>query len=279
MNIGQEQVMRYIAHYKYLTLNLLEDLTGYHYQTVWEYSKYLLELKFVNKTNYGIGNAQQGRLSSIYYLTNKGATFLLEHTELEEYEIKHPSRNSIILTNDYFHRLNSVQTHISYDRFIKSQGYESLALHTYYDKGTGSQRSKSQKFQSATRLDFPDGSHIEPDLIAWYQTPTQDKLMFCIEVYNGNDTKRVLTQLYKLLKATQLGLAPLRYGHNKDNRILVIFEHESNMQAVVKKLSENTTLPNGIENYLFFNLTEKIRDNFGRKWLDIKYKHHDLQNL
>jgi hypothetical protein len=278
MNIGQEQVIRQIAHYKYLTLNLLEQLTDYHYQTVWEYSKYLSDLGFINKSNYGIGNAKQGRLSSILHLTNKGAKFLLEHTELEEHEVKHPSRNSIILTNDYFHRLNSVQTHISYDQFIKTHGYESLALHTYYDKGTGSQRSIKQKFQSATRLDFSDGTHIEPDLIAWYQKPDKKRLLFCIEVYNGHDTKRVITQLYKLLKATQLGLAPIRYGHDKDNRVLVIFEHESNMQAVLKKLSA-TTLPDGVERYLFFNLIERVSTDFGYKWLDLNYKQHNLHDL
>jgi DNA-binding MarR family transcriptional regulator len=281
MNITQEHIIRAIAKYKYCTQEQLNQFITLHYQTIYKHISTLVELNLIGKIRYAMPTGRGGSLQYLYHLTNKGARVVSESLRIPYEHIQVPSRNQIMVANDYFHRISTVNSQMSFDRWMNEQGLSEIFFITYFHKGTGSRRTPEQtgKFRSATCLEFPDESHIDPDVILMYEKQDNQKLLYCMEVFNGNDTKRVVTQLKKLLSAVGFGLPSKKYHHNKDSRILATFEHESNMQAVIKRFAEDTTLPKGVINYLFFNLAEKVHHNFGNDWLDLQQNKHNLNEF
>lgn len=281
MNITQEKIIRHIARYKYCTQSQLLKKIPVHYQTIYNHLSVLVELNLLNKIRYAPPMGKGGSLEHLYHLTSKGARVIAESLRINFEEIQVPTRNQIMVANDYFHRISTVNTYISFDNWIEQHKFNGLFFTSYFHRGTGSNRNPAVtgKFRSATCLEFPDGNHIDPDVIFMYEKPNGSRLLYCLEVFNGNDTKRVVEQLKKVLSAVKHGLPTKKYNHNKDSRILATFEHESNMQAVLKRLSEDSALPKGAEKYIFLNVAEKVHQDFGHKWLDIQYKQWDLSEF
>jgi len=238
----------------------------------------LVKMDLLGIIRYAIPLGKGGSLEYLYHLTTQGARAITESLRIPYEEIQVPTRNQIMIANDYFHRISTINTQMSFDNWIEKNEFNEVFFTTYFHKSTGSRRNPEQtgKFMSATCLEFENGSHSDPDVIFMYEKPNNGRFLYCLEVFNGHDTKRVIKQLKNLLSAVQQGLPTKKHNHNKDSRILSTFEHESNMQAVIKRLAEDITLPKGVEKYLFFNLAEKVHQNFGKNWIDLQNKFYDL---
>ena len=275
----QVNILLALAKYKYLTLGQFSVLEiGKDRSFIRKNLAVLRERKLTDRMTFGLVPSK-GKQEDIHYLTEKGAKEILQNFDLEADQVRHPSRSSTFFKNDYLHRVSTVDIMISFNQWADRNGYEIDFFETYFDK-VGSQRATDTGVQSKTRLDLPNGQSISPDGMIKYTTPG-NSFLFCLEVYNGKDTKRVTEQVRKLVYATFEGVPSEKYGHNKANRILIIFQYDSYKQTAIERIKNDPYLMQfeGLAGFLLFNSMELSKEDFGSSWSDLNGKKIDLDLL
>lgn len=263
----QTAILTSIAKYKYLTVNHFKALNiGSSDRLIRENLKILRDRKLTEKMSFGTIPIK-GRFQDLHFLTEKGAKMLIENLNLEPEEVKHPSRASTFFKNDYLHRVSTIDLMISFNQWTEKNDYIIDFFETYYDK-VGSQRATETGVQSRTRLDLPNGQNISPDAIIKYEANGKNYL-FCLEVYNGKDTKRVTEQIRKLTYATFEGIPSKKYNHDKTNRNLILFEFDEYKNYAIDRIKKDPYLNQfeGLEQLFFFASLETHKVDFGTNWL------------
>lgn len=280
----QERILLALARYKFLTVSQLYDCNAGVLNRIRDALALLRAKKLTDKYHFGgiSGVAYKGTVQDIHFLTAKGAKLILENFKLQPNEVKYPKSTNTFFRHDYYHRVATINAEIALEAWMQSHKAEKLFCCNYTDK-VGSQRNNNENekgtLRSETRLTFSDGKFIEPDIIFGYRKP-QKNYLYCLEIYNGKDTKRVIEQLTKLAQATDETLVADTFGYEVANRVLCSFEHESNMKAVIERIhNENIFKQNGIEKFFFFNLHESIKQDFGKNWLSINAEPHNLDDF
>lgn len=265
----QEQILQALAQYKFLTVRQMVKLGISTEQYIRVNLRLLREKKMIERQTQGI-QSRLGKSEDIHFLTLKGAKVIAESLDMELSEIHYPKGTATLFQHDYFHRVATINTKISFYQWATKRGYQVDFFHTYFDM-VGSVKSKDEKLRAKTFLQLTDGRHLIPDSIFKYTKGTSG-FLYCLEVYNGNSTKRVYEQLLKLLDGTFEGLATLKYNHNKANRNLIVFENESNMKAVINRIATSNEYRRfeSLEKFLYLTTLEAVQSDFGALW-------HDLQ--
>lgn len=272
----QTAILSSIAKYKYLTVNHFKALKiGSSDRLIRDNLKILRDRKLTEKMSFGTIPIK-GRFQDLHFLTERGAKMLIESLDLEPEEVKHPSRASTFFKNDYLHRVSTIDLMISFNQWAEKNGYIVDLFDTYFDK-VGSQRATETGVQSKTRFDLPNGKNISPDAVIKYEAKGKNYL-FCLEVYNGKDTKRVIEQIRKLTYATFEGIPSKKYNHDKTNRNLILFEFEDYKIYAIDRIKKDPYLSQfeGLEKVLFFSSIEAQKLDFGANWTDLNGK---IQNL
>lgn len=272
----QTAILSSIAKYKYLTVNHFKALKiGSSDRLIRDNLKILRDRKLTEKMSFGTIPIK-GRFQDLHFLTERGAKMLIESLDLEPEEVKHPSRASTFFKNDYLHRVSTIDLMISFNQWAEKNGYTIDLFDTYFDK-VGSQRATETGVQSKTRFDLPNGKNISPDAVIKYEANGKNYL-FCLEVYNGKDTKRVIEQIRKLTYATFEGIPSKKYNHNKTNRNLILFEFDDYKNYAIDRIKKDPYLSQfeGLEKVFFFSSIEAQKVNFGANWTDLNGK---IQNL
>jgi hypothetical protein len=275
----QTAILSSIAKYKYLTVNHFKALKiGSSDRLIRDNLKILRDRKLTEKMSFGTIPIK-GRFQDLHFLTERGAKMLIESLDLEPEEVKHPSRASTFFKNDYLHRVSTIDLMISFNQWAEKNGYTIDLFDTYFDK-VGSQRATETGVQSKTRFDLPNGKNISPDAVIKYEANGKNYL-FCLEVYNGKDTKRVIEQIRKLTYATFEGIPSKKYNHNKTNRNLILFEFEDYKNYAIDRIKKDPYLSQfeGLEKVLFFSSIEAQKLDFGANWTDLNGKSQNLSNL
>lgn len=125
---------------------------------------------------------------------------LLEYTDLEEEEILIPKGRATYFSQDYFHRKYTIDTQIAIHQEAKKQGMEVSFFVRYFDK-VGSARKGG--LTSLAKINIDSKNFIIPDGIFMIDRGGEQYL-YCLEIYNGKDTKRVVNQLKKHIRALEL---------------------------------------------------------------------------
>lgn len=273
----QEQALYKLSEYKFLTISQLADLLGSSPNWTRTQINKLIEIGVLGSTNYGV-IPQKGLLEKVYYLTPKGAKILSEDLGVEKEKIRYPI-GEVTFRHDYFHRFWTVNVHIALNKFIEANHGQLFTLLTYYDK-VGSQRKEGMTV--ATRLDFEDEEkkkvHINPDMLAGYFINSKPYL-FAIEIYNGKDTKRVIEQVKKVFIAIYEGATIPKFPEKKSCRLLLVFEHESILQATLQRIKTILSDFEDPESVIFANTSEGIKKDFGTNWIDLSGKKIDFKYL
>lgn len=275
----QLKILLALAKYKYLTISQFHRLEiGKDKEFIRKNLALLRDRKLADRMTFGL-IPTKGKFEDIHFLTEKGAKELLANTHLVPDQVRHPSRSSTFFKNDYLHRVSTVETIIAFNQWADHQNYQIDFFETYFDK-VGSQRASKEGIKNKTRLDLPNGQNISPDGVIQYTTQN-NSFLYCIEVYNGKDTKRANEQIRKLIYATFEGIPSTKYGHNKANRNLIIFEHESYMKTAIERISKDPYLAqfDGLERFLLFNTTQQVKTDFGGGWADLNGVLVDLMSL
>lgn len=212
-----------------------------------------------------------GRLEDVYYLTNWGVKFLIENLDYEREDIRYPIGKSSLFFRDYFHRLYTIDFHIEYEDWANKNDYEILFFHTYFDK-VGANRGKSKnKLQALTKIELNEGKdYIIADAISMFESPER-KYLFSLEVYNGKDTKRIVKQLKKHIIALSEGKPSLQYNFKRGSKVIVIFELESTMKAVIERLNQDDEFE-GFDDYFLFKTIDNLKKDFFNHWFNLKFK-------
>lgn len=125
---------------------------------------------------------------------------LLEYGDLEENEVLVPKGKSTLFTQDYFHRKMTIDFQIAITLESEKQGMSVPFFDRYFDK-EGSARNGS--LTSIARISLGKTAFIVPDVVFLLEQG-ENQYFYCGEIYNGKDTKRVVTQLKKHVRALEM---------------------------------------------------------------------------
>lgn len=270
----EEGILKYLAHYKYMTLGQLIklDVGGKTYTST--RLKKLREAGFVGVSQYGgvYKSGGGGRAENINYLLPKGAKFLAENNnDFNIDKIHYPKNIDGIFRNDYFHRISTVNTQISFELWAKRLGYDVLFFDTYFHKlGSAKTAKDDNPLRSITRITFADNSFIEPDAI-FAANAENKKYFFCLEVHNGNDVTRLIDALKRISRAIAQGLITNLYkeklGAEKSPRILCTLENEKMLHLVQKRMCNDTFFePAWMKQAFLLNVAQNVWDDFDNGW-------------
>lgn len=278
-----ENILRLLGHYKYMTLaHLVKAGSGGKSYTSTRVKK-LREGGLIGVSQYGgvYKSGGGGRAENINYLLPRGAKLLAENNGMGLEQIHYPKNIDGIFRNDYFHRISTVSTQISFELWAKRLDYEVLFFETYFHKvGSAKTAKDDNPLRSITRVSFADGSFIEPDAI-FAVDKGDKKLFFCLEVHNGVDVSRLVEQMKRISRAVAKGfitdLYKEKYWLAQTPRILCTVETENMLSLVLKRIRADTFFtPAWMRDVFLFNVADKVWEDFDNAWQSIEGKSFNL---
>ena len=205
----------------------------------------LLSLNLIAKLNFWV-DPKLWRLQNYYYLKPKAKTVLVALWYSEE-KIRIPLNTNSMFFRDYKHRTHAIDFQIEMYLYLLKNWWDIKIYDTYYDKFVATSK---QHYSSITKLTFHDGSYFIPDAVIKIVHKKRVKI-FTFEIYNWFNTKRVLSQLQKHIKALQEGTASIVMNETVWSRVLLLFEKKEPMEAVMKRFAEDKNLRLFQEHFLF----------------------------
>ncbi|MGZ9053078.1 MAG: hypothetical protein ACXW3N_13020, partial [Rhodoplanes sp.] len=177
-----------------------------------------------------------------------GATLVADARQTEPEAIFYP-RGDMFALADVPHRRLTIDFRIELDRFAAAHGCAVEFYHQYF-RTTGANRGEAAdgRLRRLTRIDFPPPlaarlrkPFFMPDGVFALRTPAK-RVLFLLEAYRGIDTGRVMRQLDWHVVALGEGLPSLQYGFQTAHKVLLVFEGESALAAVLQRLLTRTDL-------------------------------------
>lgn len=213
-----------------------------------------------------------GRLPRLHFLLKHGAEWLAEAYQVDEKEINYP-KGVKVFSRDYFHRVATIDVHISARKFTESiPDMEFDFFHSYFEH-TGANHSKNlnqPKRQALTKVPVQNGYFI-PDGIFRVIDPNGEFWMFTVEVYRGHTTKRTYEQLVKHLYSLAEGSISQVYQYERAVRILMVCEEENAMKALMKRVASDGRFAQAEAFFLFATL-ETVQTQFDYGWVTFSGK-------
>lgn len=255
LTVRQQKVLEALADYHYLVPAQMVRLalsksTGAKRRSV---RRFAFELpgddgRMVKNSKAAIGairagvDRESGRIARMYYLTRMGAELVAENRQTDPELIFYPRGDRLVLA-DIPHRRLAIDFRIELDRYAKEHGHTVEFYHQYFrTAGANRGTETGERLRKLTRIDFP------AELAARYRKPffwpdgifvlkAGTKRTLClVEAYRGSETGRVMQQLVWHIVALDHGLPSEKYGLQTAHRVLVVFEDEAALAAVLQRL-------------------------------------------
>lgn len=268
---NQLKAIKLLAIYKYLTSSDFVKMGVFKKRSYLTNSlKMLLKMKnpLILKINF---NPIDGKLESFYFLTKYGKIFLVKEFEYDETKIKMPIGLSTVYLHDYFHRKYTINFHISFRLWLKSENGQVNFLNYYFDKsGNNRIKDKYSHVIPSNKIQLDERTSFIPDINAKF-TIEDKEYLFLFEQHNGKDAKRLFEQLYIHIIAISKNVIFEKYNYSKPYRVVVVCEEESVKTSVIKRLQKEK----GIEhynNFFIFKTNNELLENFYSNWTLIDEK-------
>lgn len=269
INPAQEKILIALARYKFLSSRQIERLGICHYVHATTNIKSLRDtIGLVDSISIGT-IPKMGKISYLNFLTPKGAKLLKNNTEIEE--IQHPKNPNNFFSNDFIHRIGTLDCWINFDIWAKDKGYDIDFVDAYFLKNGA---IKNGGLVSRTMLHLEDGKYYEPDLIARYTDSENKRHLFVLEFYNDETATRPTKSLKKNLKGLVNGSATEKYNHDRGYRVLAVFQNGNVMKNTIKNIQADPEFLQ-MKPFFLFKALGNITD-FGERWSD---KDFDFINL
>ncbi len=256
-----EKILRGLATYKFLSTEQIQRLYAInHKQQVYTNLKQLHDKKFIDSVIYGaVGRV--GTTTKLHFLSYTGAKTLAKIPDVGE--IKYPKSTSTMFKNDFYHRMHTIDTMISFDTYLGQSTHIKLFCDVYFDS-IGSQKSEILKNTSKTNIRLSPDSTITPDIIFATQSINKEKCLFVLEMSNGKDTGRTTQQIRNNLVAMYEGKTSEKYSLQEMPILLVVFEHEAHKEGVKNAMIKNNFLEvfEDCDKYVFFALHQNIIEDW-----------------
>ena len=269
----QTRILESLSRYKYLTHSQMHRLRIAHEQVIRKNTRKLLG--FPNEKRPVIGvikfpiTARTGHIENVYYLSEEGADYLAEILNLDRGELDF-QRTTSVFHRDYWHRKYTVDFHIWLTQALKGNEHIEIGVFDRYFDKTGANRTKNPnlaRLRAKTRVDFGE-LYIIPDvnfILQGLQDPCK-KALFCFEMTNGRNTKRILGQIHKHSLAMEAGAMARAYGIDRaDYRVLFLFSEQSLFDAVKNRFHTVREL-RGFGDHFFFGTLEEAERDVLRCW-------------
>ncbi len=260
---SQLTILKALGRYKFLTISLIDALQIFKNKvSIYRAIKPLKEgnRPLVIAHNFGL-HATKGQLESLLFLTKYGKNLLID-AGIEEKIIQIPINKTLVST-DYFHRVSTIATFVHMDIFLKSSSNHMIFFHYYFDKA---KKEKNIRFARAkNRIELSNDKFIIPDIVTKISFNKINHL-YLIEIHNGKDTNKIFVQILNHIEAINLGTPKDKYNHPKNNKVAVIFEFESCMNALIKKMNDESVFKR-YKNGFIFNTIENMKSKFNESWV------------
>jgi hypothetical protein len=117
-------------------------------------NKQISELRYrknplVGSATFGV-HPELGKLESVHHLTSHGAK-LIEECLSPMTQVKFPKGNTVLFSQDYFHRISTIDMHIALQEWASNHDVELLFFLTYFDKAS---TGKAKGFKAETTIPF-----------------------------------------------------------------------------------------------------------------------------
>jgi len=241
-------ILEALSVYKFLTRIQLAKLGVDKYNSA--FSKHippLLEADYmgvIDASKYGIGH--------IYYLKRKGATFISNEFSRDLINIHYCANKPNLSIQSLFHRTAAIDCQIELFSTCRNEGVEVL----FYDRDieTLGNMKRDNNLSRKTRIPIAHNKYLEPDAVFMLDTPKGKKL-YCMEYEHKIYTKKSYEKTLKHTQALNLKSPSKKYGHDKANRTLFIYNNKATMESVKSKLHKSVS---GIENWFLFKSFEEV---------------------
>ncbi len=142
----------------------------------------------------------------------------------------------------------------------------------FRDFDTTGNRRKDNNLQSKTKIPLNNGSFIIPDGLFTLEgtNSPQGRELYLFEMYDGHDSGRVIKKLKRHGQAIGLGSPSIQFGFQKAHRVIVLFEHESLKQAVIKRAKALPFFSQITDYFLLKSLEELRLETFFEGWKNLK---------
>lgn len=211
---------------------------------------------------------KQVKTAYLHYLTERGLNYLYWACEDEldpEHELWIPKPNDTLST-DYFHRCNYIYAHIYLRRWAQQSGAEIDFFNHYYQTDTNRPMFRGRPPSVNQVIWNPQKqSTATPDGLCGITYNGKSRL-FVVEMHRHTDTKRVIDQLYRNMRAGAAIRAKFpEYETANDPFVLSIYTKPEIMRAVQKRIATNPSFAPVLKGVLFASL-EELKSDFENAW-------------
>jgi len=263
----QIEILKAIATYKYMTVSQLDKLKIVKHKV----SIYRVLNKLKNGSKALISyqdfnfNPRVGKLEQLLYLSKHAKNLLVEEVGINENKIRIPSSNTLI-NQDYFHRIWTIDFHISLDIYLKLNGGFIYFFDCYFDKAKKIAGAKYARAKN--RIDIQvNQKFIVPDGVVKFKYKNRDYL-YLFEQHNSKDSGKIMTQILNHCLVIQESGAKEKYKFDRNNRVVIVFEFESTKNAVIKRAMNNPSFEK-FKNFFLLSSNEGISKDFENNWVNL----------
>lgn len=210
-------------------------------------------------------NPITGKLESFYYLTKNGKNFLIDELDCTEAKIKAPRGLSPVRLKDYFHRKYTIDFHIGLRQWLEENNGEIDFLNYYFGKTGNNRSSDKSTYVTALNKIQPNGTNaFIPDISTMFSIGGE-KYLYVFEQHNGMDAKRLFEQLYVHIIAISQRAVSKKYNVKILHKVVVICEHESIQQSVLKRLQAEKEIEH-YNDFFIFKTNAELENDFYNNW-------------
>lgn len=201
----------------------------------------------------------QGRLSTVYHLTARGAEVLADSGR--------PSRTIAVpkrvrfFAKDYFHRVQCVDMHIAVTQMAERLGARLPLYATYYAQGT---KTSEDDFAPKTTVKWPKGQ-LTADAVFELAGPDAHSRLCFLELHRGDDARRIKGQINAYMAAVAWEALETAFDYDHAARILIVFEDPGTLARTLKWFGTNLSDPEAAERF-YFNDLASFCDNPMHGW-------------
>ncbi|MEL6943462.1 MAG: hypothetical protein AAFO82_12400 [Bacteroidota bacterium] len=267
------RILTKLARYRYLTLSQLLQIgvgtTQYKY--LWKQAASLRDRKhpLVKCQRFSVSQTSKNqppkRVEDWYYLNEAGKRALLDELNYDG-QIKMPISRASLPYKDYQHRIRTINFQIKLDQWAEQNEVQVLFFDTYFDKEGNNRVDKN--LRAKTRIALAQDDFFIPDGAFKIIKEDQERF-FLMETYNGKDTSRTIHQLHKHALALTKRYTHQAYNlpSNKSYNIVLIFEYESHLKAVIERIQTKEPSFQIIQKYFRAKSLEQLENtNFFEHW-------------
>jgi hypothetical protein len=203
-----------------------------------------------------------GRLSRLYFLAPEGATLLAE-TDPDGQEPK-PVLHAVRFQNDYFHRVNTVDFHITLSQFAAAEGHEITLVRQYFNRLPKEGKTPPRP---STSIDLNPG-YLDPDSIYMLRDRNGIERLLLVEIANGHKVDRVVSKLPKYGQALADNKINHTFNYGKRGpRVLWLFEHQRTLELVQQRAADDPWVTASLPYFFMRTMTDCTPETLMPGWL------------